>query len=966
MPLKPEINKSELLGSTQVSPLLGGQASRLAGGLNLLAAGDDIQTGEAIVAQNWRTDQAGMLRSRKGHTLVRTLNGYVHTIQTVQRVSGNVRYYGADDKLYREGVQIDTGFDSNPLGVVSFQNRLWAMNPNKQKKDDGANYWNWTPAAPVAAPTASIPAGTGLIGITTNAPTTGVLNYQYTYYAVGVISGTGAQTSPSPGATTVNFIPPIGNSSVTLAAPTFADAAIDHWNIYRQWNAAVALNGAPGNRAYLLNASPLAIASTFTDDGTAGSDETFIETRNLYITIGSVAYGGNYNYYVTGVTALGEESNPSPLLNVTTSATGVTITRPAITDPQITQWNLYRSGGNNDLPAYLVNATPIALATTTFLDRGADDTAIGGIDTTDEGLLTRGFLMRTDRTPAPAAKGVVGPYFGKLLAFNSGTHPNRVWWTPSDEPYVFPGADSEIDGNWVDVGEAGEPIVAIAVFPRWVAIQKGQTVYRMVGDPDDWNTDIERTNAEVGLIGARAWAIAGSTVFLQAQEGVYAFNGDQPAGKISPQLDPIFKGDSITTFGVGLASINTSARTKNCMAYQNGRLYFSYADGANSSPNITAVWEGGRWVTDTRGWTALYYEGQGLSFLGATGGSVYAIGSTATDSGAAIPMIYQSRFADQGAPENRKRYSDVLIEHNTGGHTFNVYAYLENGTASILLGSISSTALTQQIFTLDDAEYRNIAIRLESTDAGSSHCEIHTIAVHYLLLQRNARTYDTEKVALEKVSLLSTVEVELEILSGTVTYAFWSGISELKLIAQGTFTPPASLHRLPAKTFPFQLPDGTEARWVRLILTGDNFRCHGARMLIQPYGCYLTGVGEIFRSGDLTFGSPRVKLLQQIRVDVQADATTPGTFLTDLPDGMSQRQVLSLTRTPARGQQRLSLPRDTRGKLGRIEFTAAAPCRLFGIEIRGKVLGEGASGWQWFAVPMEKTPEGFSWVPLPV
>ena len=58
--MQPDVEK-RLLGGSLTSDFLGGVSSRLAGGLNLLPAGDSIQVGECIAAQNWRTAQAGML-----------------------------------------------------------------------------------------------------------------------------------------------------------------------------------------------------------------------------------------------------------------------------------------------------------------------------------------------------------------------------------------------------------------------------------------------------------------------------------------------------------------------------------------------------------------------------------------------------------------------------------------------------------------------------------------------------------------------------------------------------------------------------------------------------------------------------------------------------------------------------------------------------------------------------------------
>lgn len=814
----------------------------LSGGLNLLAAGDAVPEGQCLAAQNWRTDRAGNLRGRKSNSAaVFTEGTYIHSLGAVLRVAGKTRYTGVDSDLFRSTTKVASGFDGYPMNFVSFQDRLWAMNRALQGKDDGANFFGWTPTKPAAAPT----------------------------YAAG-----GASTG---------------------------------------------------------------------------------------------GLNGTYNYYVTGVTDLGEETNPSPARAVSGLAVNdsVTITRPAFTDTQITAWNVYREGGSFPLQAYKINSEEIGLAQTTYVDLGVT-AGTGGDDQTDLGIATLGVTMPFDHDPAPAARGLAGPYFNKLLAFNSANNPNRIWWTPSDEPYIFPGSQNDQTGNWVDIGEEGEGIVSVAVFPRLVLIQKEKSYFRMIGDPDDWGSEIERTNAEIGQIGSKAFAIAGSTVYGQATEGVYLVTADN-AQKLSPQLDPIFKQDSILTPGtIPSVSIFNAAgpRANACMAYRNGRLYFSYPSAnstGNQNPNdTTLVLDSGKWFTDSRAFSALYDEGQGDALLGAIGGSVYELESGTAE--ANIPLIYQSRYEDQGAPENQKRYSDILIDHNTQGRTFTVYAYLDNGATVLNLGTFTSNARTQTTFTLGDdenpAEYRNISVRLES-DTGNAESEIYALVLHYLPFERNARTYDTGRIPLEKVSLLGALELDLEILSGKVDYTFYAGIGTLEEVQKGEFNGGTA-------TYTAQLPDGLEARWIRLLLHGDDYRCRGGRIQVQPYGMRLAGVGDIFRSGDLTFGSPRPKLVQQIRVGCHPDDTAAGVLYTDLPASLGPREQFSLAKTNGRTWQRATFAVNRRGRVVRVEITAAdAPCRIYEIQLRVKVVGE-PGGWSWQDVGVPPTPPGFEWMPLPM
>ncbi len=1354
----------------------------LSGGLNLLAPGDAVNPGQALACDNFRTDQAGILRTRMGELLVHNFGAgnNVHTISTVLALTQR-RYYGVGVDLWRDtATKIATGFDGNPLGMVSFQGRLWCMNQANQVKDDGTNVYPWGVAAPTAAPTAVIPLNAPIV--TMGGAGTGSLNGSFEYYVTGILAGVeslpslaqatdylttdsatigqpdtwssastysigdvvayGALRYVSLTAGNVNNEPDISplSWSTTATNTAWSSQGFDHWNVYRHDRTAELAGGTPNDTAYLVNTTPIAIATTTLADSGAA-----VISGNASISLG---LNLNYNYYVTGITAYAEETNPSPVLFCPTLEDGWQgIIAPAFADPQIIGWNIYRSGGAFPLQPYRINAATIPLATTTYYDFGVVpqtgylSTYTSGEDQSDVGIAEQGLQMAVDHDPPPPARGLAGPYFSELLAFNSLAHPNRLWWTDTDEPTFFPGSQSEQDGNWVDIGEEGEAIVAIAVFPRWVAVLKERSFWRLVGDPATAGADLERTNAEVGQLGTQAWAIAGALVYGQAQEYILSFNGDK-ATPISPGLAPLFKGDiPLQPEAIPSAILDQAQRSAAVMAYVNGRLYFSYTELQNpplTANNRTLVYNNGEWASDSRGFSALYYEGQGGMLLGAINGTVYQLepgggGLQGDDDwGNAIAQTYQSRYEDQGQPENRKRYSDILIEHNTMGLNFEVTAYLENGTTVVPLGSIQSNAggdilsnhRTQTTFTLPDGEYRNISIRLYSADDGGN-ATIFAVILHYIVLERNACTYDSEKVPLPKLSLLNALELDLEILSGSVSYSVFVGTTALAVLATGTYTgaalgtfqvilpdgtqarwvriilsgdnyrcrgarlqfqtigaelipAPPSFILMPIGTdswldpltqnprvsqgtlinsftwdsgkvplnklsllnglemgleilggqvngtftygttdlataipytftdpgdvqiFVEQIPDTTTARWVRLILQGDNwrfhgarlqlqeigveqqtmppgiislaggqgaqgvfinaftfdsgkieldklsllnaveisldilagttvnyqffygltdlnsivngsltgtvaafveiltgeiqarwvrlivqgdnyrwhgarlqlqpigpeltprsptiislsgggepeqgvfvnsrtwdsgkvaldkvhvfqaleleleivsgnvnftletgiadnvlstlstglhaatdvrtfttalnyiearwyrlilngpnFRCHGARLQVQPIGVYLAGAADMYRSGDITLGSPRVKLLQQIRVDCHPDGAIPGAFLTDSPAPFAQRMALALVQSATRGWQRINLPRDTRGRVLRVEFTGAAVCRIYAIQVRSKVLGEGEGSWQWLDMPVDPTPPGFSWI----
>jgi hypothetical protein len=827
----------------------------LAGSLNLLAPGERGGETDALALHNWRIDQGGQLRSRLGTgTAIAAPGGYLHSIGRVEHTFGPTRYYGSDTNLYRGAnpVAIATGFDGNPLGMVSFQNKLWVMNRLKQGKDDASNYFNWTPAKPTVAPTFT--AGGG---------------------------------------------------------------------------------------------------------GTGGLN-------------------GDYDYYVTFTAGIsgGEETNPSPVLAVTGLAANdsVIITRPASTDPQVSGWNIYRSGGAFSSQRYRVNVLPVAIATTTYGDSGL---AID--DQSDDDIAGAGIILEVDHDAAPAARTIAGPYLGRILAFGTAANPNRMFWTEANAPAFFPGSADSDEGNWADIGEEGEEFIGAAVFPQVLLIIKGKSIWRLIGDPADAGSQIERLNVDIGGIGLKAFAVSGATVYLQGQEGIYRTSVSATA-LVSPVLMPIFKGDTIEGYGaIPTASLSTSAavRAKHCMAIVNGRLYFSVATGANTIPNITLVFNEltGQWASDSRGFTALFYEGQGDSLLGAIAGIVYPAEQGYQDAGSAIAPTFQTRFRTQGAPNVRKHYANFEIQHRLNGATYTVYAVYDNdGSTLQSLGTISSAATSEwSLLTIPDpaegSEPRSIAIRLEQLSAGTSYAEVLTMAVRWYPVPLDGVIFDSGNIKLAggQVCLLQNLELDVENTGGgTVTYDWQSDLpgNVVQSRSAGTVTGTG--------VGSFRKALGVkEARWARLIVrsTAAGCRVRGARVQVRPIGLYLQGAGDDYQTAELNAGSPRLKLFSRIRISAQADGAIPLGLLTDVPaasDSLASVATGSIPATADRQWYEKRLPSTIRGKLYRLALTSSAIGRVFEILVRCKVLGESPSAWQWVPVPITRTPDEWAWLEIPI
>ena len=566
---------------------------------------------------------------------------------------------------------------------------------------------------------------------------------------------------------------------------------------------------------------------------------------------GLLTIGKGYSYYVTFQADDGQETNPYdgiapniiPVAGAPDQRT-VIITRPASTDPLATFWNVYRIGDTLE-DAYRVNFTPIAIATTTFTDDGVQ---------TDAALTGEDVPLQQDNDPPPPARGMVGPYYNRLLAFNSADHPNTLWWSKIDQPYAWPGA-ANIDGNHTPVGREWEPINAVALHPRQARIYKTKSVWRLAGDPGGDFSTLEQTNEEIGLTGP----ICTSGVFdyFQGQEGIYQNNGDSIV-KISDKLDRLFKGDFVTlpgSYPMSPLNQDETIRSKNTMAVKNGRLYFSYADDTGSTIINSLVYTIAtkEWRNDSRGWTALYYEGQFGELLGALANVVHAL--EYPDHTTQTTLNFTTGYRNQGSTDKKKVYADIAIEHScTHGQahadTLDVIAYLDNGkTVLNPIGNISVSTTggsgIERLRTVlpigtdgKGVEAANIAIRVN----GSTYYDtsVFLIELHYYFQGRDGETFDSDQTNLGYpgvVKGLDTLELDIDS-SSNVIYTILTDLPGPLMASAKTATIAATTGR---RIVEIPITTVVEGRLVRLLLSGGAFRLYGARFRFRPYGVYRDG-----------------------------------------------------------------------------------------------------------------------------
>jgi len=503
---------------------------------------------------------------------------------------------------------------------------------------------------------------------------------------------------------------------------------------------------------------------------------------------------------------------------------------PVSADPQVTKRHIYGVGPGVEEP----------LRFATIEDNVTTSLALA-VDARD--VQDRGTAMVLDADPPPAADGILGPYFNRLVAWKG----SRLYWTPKDQPWKFPGSGDEDEGNWVDAGDDTDPIQCITDHARMMVIYKRDSIWRVNGDIDQVGVDPERTAASTGARGPRCVCTGAGVDYFLGAEGVYAFDGQREV-KISQALDPLFRGEwAKISGGVLLPPLNRDSAGASVMAYRAGRVYLSYPDSIQAEPSATLVYdtETKRWARDSGFFRSLYDEGPAYALMGSIGpAGVYELESGTDDAGDPIPVIWQSPSFDQGLPNNPKVYSDLVIDFESPDPLV-VKVLYDDGTAEALASIFSTNGRSTTVLPLavdgQGRRGRMIAVRI----VGDIRAEavIYGVHLHWYPEERNGKSFDSG--VLDFSGPARVIEIEAEITSAApVNWAvdtdnFGAAIAERDREAMPATSRKPVLARLKAAA------DGRRGR-VRMWSDGE-FQLHSLTVRVEGLRVGV-GPGETWRS----------------------------------------------------------------------------------------------------------------------
>lgn len=647
---------------------------------------------------------------------------------------------------------------------------------------------------------------------------------------------------------------------------------------------------------------------------------------------------GSYQWFVSFFNNVGQDGNPSPISNtlVLNGESAILNNLPVDTDPDTVGRFIYRIGGSSSLALRV--ATIYDNVTTgpfpdPFSDEEAQDTAT---------------VMPIDRELPPAGKGVIGPIFGKLIAWSTTDHPARIFWTSAGIPWGFKGPRDPVVGNWEDVGQDDDEVVNCTNHKTLLVIYKQRSIWRVNGDIALTGVDPVQTNSNVGLVGFNAVCSGGALDYFVGPEGVYRFNMDYET-KISGALDPIFKGNYTKLSSGDVIPPMDKQGVVNCaIALANDRLRVAYPEFGHTLPNVVLVchlmdpqnlaslptyqWARERYNgLAAPAFSCMNYEGTGRYLCGAStasdGGRLYNLEllDYRADNGNTFHAVYQSRFEDQELPDNFKIYSDLEIDfetaidltisgaaNNSAVSTLSIYLIFDN-LVKILIGTISSPTRTTQVLRIPvDAvraaqgnlygyRAKNVSVRIEGDIQATS--TIYGTYLHWYPEERTADTFDTGPTALntpERVKEVDYIEVYSTASGQQVQRALWSDLPGSILAARDVSDYTAPQGR---GNYRQRLATAIDGRNFRLVLandpTGSTMQIHQARLRGRVIGEYIDGTlnpPEYYESPEFSVAPGRVGELKDFLLDY--DVSGPGgqfVLYSDLPGhALAQRTTLAI------------------------------------------------------------------------
>lgn len=257
-----------------------------------------------------------------------------------------------------------------------------------------------------------------------------------------------------------------------------------------------------------------------------------------------------------------------------------------------------------------------------------------------------GAEVETDHDLPPRA-GLTTTFQEHAFLAGDDDNPHYLWWSKRFYPESWP------TDNFVEIGDANDPITALVPMAGQLGVFTRDTKYRVTGNATSGFVHFEAISRR----GTRAYKSALPTehgIIFVANDGVYTTNLIGADEKISQEIEQLFIPDNeykptstSTTAARPENSINQAYAHLISAVYYKSKYRFTYVAGSTATAiNREAVYD-----FDVKKWAitdltqASYFNEQDTDYLAAGGqdGKLYRLENTTADAGNDISFEWRSK-----------------------------------------------------------------------------------------------------------------------------------------------------------------------------------------------------------------------------------------------------------------------------------------------------------------------------------
>ena len=236
-----------------------------------------------------------------------------------------------------------------------------------------------------------------------------------------------------------------------------------------------------------------------------------------------------------------------------------------------------------------------------------------------------------DDNDVPPLSSLVAAYQEHVFLAGDPLNPHHLYWSKRFRPESWP------PENYIEVGNADDPITQLAPIAGVLGIFTRATKYRVTGNTTSGFVHWEALSHR-GTRSPKSVIATDKGIVFVSPDGVWVTNFINPDQKLSDKIEGIFQGDDADA-NLTEDVINQDALDQIAGGFWKNKYYFSYPSGTSTECDRMAVYD-----FSTEEWTIFDHEissmftepDTNLLIAGGTDGDLYILETALNDDGADI------------------------------------------------------------------------------------------------------------------------------------------------------------------------------------------------------------------------------------------------------------------------------------------------------------------------------------------